>query len=85
MITSKEAKKMIRKAHMNFDSPLGEINCAVDKVYDDFEKEKSCKGCVKEPIHEKNYPLECCECSRWYADGYTEPLQIFVKTFEEST
>ena len=34
-----------------------------------FNKEsKSCEGCV----HYKTFPLNCCECSRFYSDNFEE-------------
>ena len=46
----------------------------IDQIYDDFEKDRYCTGCIDEPKKGENFPLACGECSRWYADGYTEPL-----------
>lgn len=41
------------------------------RIYDDFEN-KSCDGCVHHLSANGNFPLSCCECSRFYADNYED-------------
>ena len=33
-------------------------------------RNRSCNGCIYKPKAGENYPYECGECSRFYADGY---------------
>jgi len=42
----------------------------INKIYDDFEKEKTCDGCIHKPEANENYPEECGVCSRFYIDGF---------------
>ncbi len=35
-----------------------------------FDEKEDCDGCINKPESRRQYPLECAECSRWYADGY---------------
>jgi len=44
----------------------------VKEIYDDFEKEKTCDGCIHKPGTNENYPIECGTCSRFYADKFKE-------------
>ncbi len=44
----------------------------VNKIYDDFEKEKTCDGCIHKPKANENYPEECGLCSRFYTDEFKE-------------
>ncbi len=43
-----------------------------DKLFDAVGKDTTCNGCKYEPERGENYPEECGNCSRWYADGYKE-------------
>jgi len=47
-----------------------EVEFLINKIYDDFEKEKICNGCIHEPKANENYPEECGVCSRFYADEF---------------
>jgi len=46
-------------------------------------QEKTCKGCIREPINEGTYPVECSDCSRWYADMYEEESLIVENKLKE--
>ncbi len=35
-----------------------------------FDAKETCEGCSYEPENKGNYPMDCCQCSRFYADGY---------------
>jgi len=39
-MNKEEAKQLVRKAHFNIDDPNREGVIAVDKIYDDFEKQQ---------------------------------------------
>ena len=32
--------------------------------------DKTCNGCIYEPLPNGNFPDICVECSRWYVDKY---------------
>ncbi len=36
-----------------------------------FDEKETCEGCSYEADRGQNFPIECSECRRWYADGYT--------------
>ena len=44
----------------------------VKEIYDGFEKEKTCNGCINKQGTNENYSEECGVCSRFYADGFKE-------------
>ncbi len=52
----------------------------INKIYYDFEQElqmatseKTCEGCIHNPRTRIDvYPMECRECSRFYADRLEE-------------
>ncbi len=46
-------------------------------------QEKTCKGCIYSPISGGTYPVECCACSRWYADKYVSVLLIIENKLKE--
>ena len=45
----------------------------INRIFDDFAKEKSCDCCINSPANNGgNYPLSCGECSRFYGDMFEE-------------
>ncbi len=44
----------------------------INKIYDDFESEKTCNECIYKPEVNENYPEECGTCSRFYTDKFEE-------------
>ena len=82
-MTRQEAKKrmkqgieVIRQKHPNggaFDyiGVTGGI-ALIDEIYDAKE---TCEGCSYEPESGQNFPMECSQCRRWYADGYISKVR----------
>jgi len=64
-MTRDEAKKLLAP----YKSNEYEL---INKIFDDFEKEKSCDGCKYKPDKGENYPMRCGECERFYADMFEE-------------
>lgn len=49
-----------------------DILLLLHKIYEDFDKDKSCEGCIHHKAYNGNFPLSCCECSRFYPDNFEE-------------
>ncbi len=43
------------------------LDLLIDKIYDEKE---TCEGCSYVPESSQNFPMECSQCRRFYADGY---------------
>ncbi len=37
-----------------------------------FNEKEKCEGCCDEPESGQNYPMECSQCRRFYADLFTK-------------
>jgi len=46
-------------------------------------QEKTCEGCIHEPINGGTYPEGCGTCSRWYADKYEGESMIIENKLKE--
>ena len=64
-MTREEAKKF-----EFFQHDRENIEKHIDKIYDDFKKEKTCDGCIHKQKANKNYSEKCGSCSRFYADEF---------------
>ena len=66
-IDSTDASKLI--------SYLANSNISESKfiiLKDILQDDDTCTGCVLLPAKGENYPMECGECKRFYADGFTK-------------
>jgi hypothetical protein len=82
-MTKNEAKALFEKASdsaINYKDSTEVISIdsafiIIKRIYDDFEKQKSCEGCVHHISANGNIPLSCCECSRFYADRFEDAIE----------
>jgi len=76
-MNKEEAKQLVRKAHFNIDDPNREGVIAVDKIYDDFEKQQleniahlQIANDLIEKLEKKceGFELRTCETCRWFGE-----------------
>lgn len=68
MIKREELKQDL---HQKIKLNILKIGEFIDKIYDELET-KSCEGCIHHKAYNGNFPLSCCECSRFYSDNFEE-------------
>lgn len=74
-MNKEEAKGILWKSHFNIDDPKKAINSAVDKIYDDFEKEITHRDKTIELLNEEMLKLrkEVEDLKRW------QPTKLGIK------
>jgi hypothetical protein len=62
-MTREDISKNIQSNHKLDESSKNWAERLIDNL-------NSCDGCIHHKSQNGNFPLSCCECSRFYADGF---------------